>query len=218
MGEPTPQPPIPSSSASTSADNAPATPSPATAASGDPALPPKGDWIQTFSGRHISPFHLTGEEIVIEDIAHALSHLCRFGGHAQRFYSVAQHSLVVSLCCPAEHALWGLLHDAAEAYLSDIPRPIKRHLPMYRETEDRLLRTIAERFALSWPMPGIVKEVDTAALGTEAQHLMGNIDDWADLRNVQPLVPAERLVPILDWTPAHAKQHFLDRFAALTSM
>jgi uncharacterized protein len=97
-----------------------------------------GDWIQTYTGKQFWPLSPLPEDIVIEDIAHALSMQCRFGGHVRTFYSVAQHSVHVSLLVEPQYALWGLLHDAAEAYLVDLPRPIKKFSEMgllYQEIE-----------------------------------------------------------------------------------
>lgn len=85
-------------------------------------------WIQTFSGRQFFPLEPRVEDVCIEDIAHGLSNLCRYAGHCECFYSVAQHCLLVSRVVPREHALRGLLHDASEAYLIDVPRPIKHSI------------------------------------------------------------------------------------------
>jgi hypothetical protein len=85
----------------------------------------KGDWMQTYTGRQFWPIDPRADEIDIVDIAHALSQQCRFAGHCKSFYSVATHSWHTSNVCNSENALWGLLHDAAEAYLVDLPTPIK---------------------------------------------------------------------------------------------
>ena len=82
----------------------------------------KGDWMQTHSGIQFWPLDPRPEDILIEDIAHALSNQCRFAGHCCFHYSVAQHSVLVSENVPAQDAMWGLLHDAGEAYLVDLPR------------------------------------------------------------------------------------------------
>src|SRR4051812_30250690 len=82
-----------------------------------------GNWMQTFTGRQFWPVDPRADEIAIEDIARALAMTCRFGGHVRFHYSVAQHSFLVSLVCSPEHALWGLLHDASEAYLGDVVWP-----------------------------------------------------------------------------------------------
>src|SRR4051812_6540197 len=91
-----------------------------------PAKQQKGDWMQTISGKAFFPLDPRPADVDIQDIAHALAFQCRFGGHVKEFYSVAEHSVRVSLICAHEDAKWGLLHDATEAYLSDIVRPVKR--------------------------------------------------------------------------------------------
>ena len=176
-----------------------------------------GDWIQTYTGRHVDPFALTPDVVAIEDIAHALAQTARFGGHARQLYTVGQHSLLVSAVCPAEHALWGLLHDAAEAYLGDIPRPIKRHLAGYAEAEAAALRVIAQRFGLSWPMPAIVKALDTSALRVEADRLMGATHDWRDLAGTTPPIDPAALDSLLDLPSPQVEQLFVERYTQLTA-
>jgi hypothetical protein len=99
-----------------------------------------------------------------------LAHQCRFGGHASKLYSVAEHSVHVSQLCQAEHALWGLLHDASEAYLIDLPRPLKLlpEFAAYREAERRLQRAVAVRFGLPPDQPASVTEADDTMLWIEA--------------------------------------------------
>lgn len=131
--------------------------------------------MQTYTGRQFWPLDPRPDEVDIADIVHSLSNQCRFAGHCESFYSVAQHSMIVADLVPDGDRRWALLHDAAEAYLVDLPRPIKRGSAMgeeYSRVEDRLLRVIAERFDLSWPMPESVKHADEVALATEARDLM----------------------------------------------
>lgn len=111
------------------------------------------NYITTFSKRRFSPLSPKTEDIDITDIAHALSYLCRANGHFDRFYSVAQHSLncareAVSRGFDSKTALLLLLHDASEAYISDITRPVKLGLPEYRLIEERLQKTIYKSFKL----------------------------------------------------------------------
>jgi hypothetical protein len=131
--------------------------------------------IRTVSGIYINVFKPTMDMICIEDIAHALSYQCRFGGHLPRFYSVAQHSLN---CCylidDNKLKLAALLHDASEAYLLDIPSPIKQGLSNYKEIEDRLMNLIAEKFGFEYPLHPEVKKVDAIMLQKEWDCLMLN--------------------------------------------
>ena len=126
--------------------------------------------ITTHSGVSFQVFNPTPEMVNIEDIAWSLSHLCRFNGHSKRFYSVAEHCVRGSLYCSIENALWFLLHDAAEAYVGDIMKPLKTNV--HRKVEDRVLRVIADKYGLIWPMPAEIHEVDQRVLVTEAQELM----------------------------------------------
>src|SRR5690349_636686 len=114
----------------------------------------RGSWMQTFTGRQFYPLDPRLDEIDPLDIAHALSMICRYGGHTKHFYSVAEHCLLMSHAVAPEYALWALLHDATEAYVGDMVRPLKHHMPDYRQIEDNLMEVIAERFGLSgWTMP-----------------------------------------------------------------
>jgi hypothetical protein len=146
----------------------------------------------------------------IEDIAHALSHLCRFTGHTGVFYSVAQHSVHVSHLVPAEHALAGLLHDAAEAFVGDVAKPLKDLLPDYRAIEDRIEAAVLARFGLSLPLPPCVKDADITMLVTEQRQLMRNSEDWDYNRGRQP---ADLRLPY--WPPKLAREAFLRRFHEL---
>ena len=112
----------------------------------------KNGVIETFTGALFDPFNPDSELIRIEDIAHALSNLCRFAGHSTQFYSVAQHSINCYKLVPREHALSALLHDATEAYMVDMPTPIKNRLPKYMEKEDALMEVIYKKFNLEYPM------------------------------------------------------------------
>lgn len=133
--------------------------------------------IRTYSGIEFQPFDPTPESIDIEDIAHSLGNLCRFGGHSNEFYSVAQHSVLVSRMCSRENALWGLLHDAAEAYFNDIPSPVKKKLVDIKKLEENLLIAIAKKFDLKYPMPKEIKKNDIAIFELEWRYLMEKVKD-----------------------------------------
>lgn len=130
------------------------------------------DCIRTFTGLYMNVFEPTIDMVCIEDIAHALSNQCRFGGHIPQFYSVAQHSILACKTAPNAHKRAALLHDASEAYLLDIPRPIKNRLANYKEIEDKLMRLLAEIFGFEYPLHKTVKEVDEYLLSLEWNALM----------------------------------------------
>lgn len=163
-------------------------------------------WIQTYTGRKFYPLEAQEGDLDLIDIAHSLSLLCRFNGHSRVFYSVAEHSVRVSWALPDALSLWGLLHDAAEAYLSDLPRPIKAEMPFFVDSEQRLMRLIARHFGLEWPMPAEVALADTRLLVTEARDLMAPAPEPWNL-GVPPL---EQIIE--PWNPAEAEQAYLDRF------
>lgn len=125
------------------------------------------DCIRTFTGKYVNVFDVDADTIVIEDICHALSMQCRFGGHLTNFYSVGQHSVEASYLLPLEYKLDGLLHDASEAYLLDIPRPIKEKLSNYKEIEKGLMEIIADKFGFEYPLNGAVKRIDEFLLNSE---------------------------------------------------
>ena len=123
--------------------------------------------LVTYTGKVIDPRNPKPEDISIFDIAHALSKICRFAGNTPTFYSVAIHSMRVSMMVEKEHRLAALLHDATEAYLGDVPKPIKDLLPEYKELEDRYYAVIAARFNLPKDLPPEVKMADYEMLQYE---------------------------------------------------
>lgn len=169
-----------------------------------------GDWMQTATGRAFWPIDPRAEDIDIEDVAHALAHLCRYGGHCLRFYSVAEHSVLLAASVPPEDALWALLHDASEAYIVDVPRPLKPYLSDYQDAERRVMTAVCERFGLPEPWPDTVKEADRAILTDEMQQNMAAPPmPWSTAGT--PLG-----VTLQFWSPPEAKLVFLDVFARLT--
>lgn len=152
------------------------------------------DCIRTVSGKYVNVFDPDPETICIEDIAHALSQQCRFGGHLPQFYSVAQHCI---FCCDMgeEDKLELLMHDSSEGYLLDIPRPIKLKLANYKEIEDSLMKVIAKKFGFNWPVSEEVKKIDEKLLRIEWNALM-----------------LERKNNIEVYSPAKAKTFFMERF------
>lgn len=125
------------------------------------------DCIRTQSGIYVNVFNPTVDMINIEDIAHALSNLCRFGGHTRKFYSVAQHSILCSLYVHDAYKREALLHDAAEAYLVDLPSPIKRKMYDYQKIEKNLHEIIAQKFGLPYKISNDVYKADEIVLHLE---------------------------------------------------
>ena len=159
------------------------------------------------------PLDPRAEELDIDDIAHALSNMCRFTGHVSEFYSVAQHSMEVANILPEELKLTGLLHDASEAYLVDISRPVKRdsRFSFYREAEAVLEKCIAEKFGLTWPWAEEVKRADNVLLLTEKRDLMGREPKpWQD--TAKPL--DKTIIPL---PPKEAERLFLEYYDLLRS-
>jgi hypothetical protein len=160
----------------------------------------RGDWMQTFTGRAFYPMAPHVEDVDPVDIAHALSLICRYGGHSRAFFSVA------------EHALWALLHDATEAYVGDMVRPLKQSMPAYREAEDRLMLVICDRFGIGYDCPAEVKAADNRILHDERATLMtASPLPWRSLDDISPLG-----VLVEGWAPACAEERYLSRLSELT--
>ena len=170
----------------------------------DQASNPDDGAIRTYSGLRFKPLDPDPALIRIEDIAHSLAHQCRFGGHSRVFYSVAQHSVRVSEICATEDALWGLLHDASEAYLVDVPAPLKQlpEFAAYRRAEQRLQAIIFERFGLPAQQPKSVAAADLQLLMIEMRELFG-------------VEPGESISETECWSPIVAEERFLERFRQL---
>lgn len=172
-----------------------------------------GDWILTYTGKKFWPLDPRVAEICIEDIAHALANTCRFGGHCKAFYSVAQHSLLVSRFC-TEAPLQGLMHDAAEAYIGDMVRPLKQDMPDFRRVEESIWRAICGKFDLEPRLHAEVKEMDNVALVTERRDLLSAAADrWALEEHYKPVFGS--IHPMI---PYAAELAFLVRFKELTNL
>jgi uncharacterized protein len=170
----------------------------------------RGDWIQTAMGRQFWPMDPRPNEVFIDDIAHALSLLCRFGGHCRRFYSVAEHSVLLSRAAPLPYKKWALLHDASEAYVVDVPSPIKPALAGYKAIERQVMRAIEVRFDLHLGAPDIIKQLDRAILMDEQRQNMAPAPvTWSN--SVEPLG-----VVLQFWNPDRARAEFLREFEALS--
>lgn len=156
--------------------------------------------IRTFSGLYVNVFEPSPEMFKIEDIAHALSHQPRFSGHLRDFYTVAQHSIHCSKKVGAPWAFDALMHDCSEAYLLDMPSPIKARMPEYKAVEDNLMKMLAEVFGFRYPLPPEVKAIDREMLQLEWDHFMlGNRIDQ----------------PLPCYTPKMAKETFISMYRKL---
>lgn len=174
-------------------------------------------WFTTASGRRFFVIDPDRESIVIDDIAHALAHVCRYGGHCRQFYSVAQHSVHVSKLVPRHLALHGLMHDASEAYLGDVVRPLKAQLPEYKRIEHQLEQLISERFGIR-PLGAdevkILKAADLVALQTERRDLLPPTPhEWSEDR-AGIVADPDPIFVLASW---RARDTFLARYRDLTT-
>ncbi len=175
----------------------------------------RGNWMQTYSGKAMFPMDPRPEEIDIDDIIHALSLQCRYNGMCEQFYSISQHSVhcashVLFMHGDATQAKCALFHDAAEAYVGDVVRPVKQHLSNFKEIEDRVLEVIFKKFDLPWPMTAAVKEADEVLLATEARDLMKKPPMAWTLSHAP--IPTR----IYTWSPAFSESSFRFMFETLS--
>ena len=183
----------------------------------------KGNWFQTYTGIKFYPFDFAEDDIDINDIAHALSNICRYNGHSKRFYSVAEHSLYVSDYCfdhfSTTSALYGLLHDASEAYICDLVRPLKyeHEFIFYRDLEAKLQKAIYAKFGLDDSFTELthrVKFADDIMLITEAQILMYDVSEWDQGGLIKPIVGFQFNEDYI----TNAEAEFKRKFYALISL
>lgn len=168
-------------------------------------------WMQTFTGKAFYPLAPTVEDIDIRDIAHALSMICRYGGHSTRFYSVAEHCVLLSHTVAPQNALWALLHDATEAYVGDMIYPLKEEMPYFKSAERNLMTVICQKFGLSPIQPEEVTEHDRRIVLDERDALMvGPPQEWMYLRGARHLN-----VQVEGWYPPLAEHNYLARFNQL---
>ena len=177
-----------------------------------------GTSIQTYTGREFFPLDPQPEHIDSLDIAHALSLKCRYTGHCAWFYSVAQHSVVLcdyvrEIGLSTLDQQWALMHDASEAYLPDVARPIKDDLPGFRAIEDRVMSAVAERYQLPLPMPVAIHKLDRLAYWRERLTLMKDVDWFRGHPQFMPVSEkVQALMPLPQWTWERARQEWWDRF------
>lgn len=180
--------------------------------------------IQTGKGNAFDPASGKINEIDILDVAHALSNICRYGGHCKKFYSVAEHSVLVYKIVREFYpddldSQWAaLLHDATEAYVGDVPTPLKVQLPKYEDIEAALWLKIARQFKVrnTKTVSTRVKMGDIMALATEAPKLFRDVSHWAALRGVDP--QTKLLSKSFPMAPGDAKKYFLSEYRKLKKL
>lgn len=166
-------------------------------------------YVSTYLGNRFYPLEPRIADVAIEDIAHGLAYQCRFNGQTSAFYSVAQHSLIVASLVPDELKLAALLHDAAEAYIGDMVKPLKVLLPAFSDIEDNVTRIIGENFGVDLNHNPVIKRADLIALATEKRDLMPySAEPWSYLQDIEAC--HEIIRPM---APEDAKQDFLLSFA-----
>ena len=176
-------------------------------------------YIQTFSGTKFYSLKPRAQDVLLIDIAHALGNKCRYAGHCKDFYSVAQHSVLVSRIVPLEFKLWGLLHDAGEAYFADIPNPIKREYLLFSEIEGPIMDAVIEQFGLTRPgtgeeMPKAVKHADKVLLATESRDMLNVLwDNWES--DYGHLALPEKIIAV---GPREAKAMFLEEYDSILKL
>lgn len=180
-------------------------------------MTPDAIYVSTYLGNRFYPLAPRIDDVAIEDIAHGLAFQCRFNGQTQHFYSVAQHSLMVAGLVPRRLALAALLHDAAEAYLGDMVKPLKALFPDFPRIETEVMAIIGHRFGIAEPADFTdrqIKRADLIALATEKRDLMPRSSEaWESLAGIAPL--PTRIEPL---SPAAAKQRFLAEFDRLSGL
>lgn len=167
-------------------------------------------WVQTYTGKAFWPLEPRVEDVDIHDIARALSQKCRYNGHTTRFYSVAEHSVLLSSCFAGfTQRRQALLHDAAEAYLPDVARPIKAKLIGFAEIEERVEKVIFEAFDVPWPVHPDVKTYDARIVSDERLKVMAPCElPWT---GYAPL----GIEAAMGFEPRYAEDIFLTRFREL---
>jgi 5'-nucleotidase len=181
------------------------------------APPAPGPYLQTVSGRWVNPFDPDPEQLDAGDIARALANQCRFGGHCRPFYSVAQHSVIVSQLVEerggdAEDVFAALMHDATEAYLGDMPHPLKHRSPLgaaFKAAEEQLEAALRAHFRIKADVPEI-KRADRALLAAERRAFSAEAWHWPELAGVEPVE-----LELTAWAPDEAARAFAARYAEL---
>jgi hypothetical protein len=171
----------------------------------------RGPTITLRSGAEFDLLDPWGSDFTLHDVAHGLAHICRYAGQCSGFYSVAEHSILVSEVA-AGCEMQALMHDAAEAFLGDVTRPLKQLLPEYKKIEANVEAAIFARFGIEQSARSAVKAADLRVLAAEQQQIMpAGTDAWAARSGVYPAPVKVRFLP-----PETACERFLWRYKSLS--
>lgn len=175
------------------------------------------DGIRLLSGNLFNYNDPDSAFVTIDDIAGALSKVCRFAGHLPYFYSVAQHSVNASYIVAPEFAFDALMHDTAEAFTNDIPTPLKMAVPMFKELEVKIETAMSKKFDFTYPMSKEIKVADLQMLMLEKIHIKRDASTWQILDGIE----IDSVLPLVDlnsWTPRRAETEFLKRYYELSDL
>jgi hypothetical protein len=172
------------------------------------------DGIRLLSGALFDYNRPADTDVKIEDIAAALSKVCRFSGHIHQFYSVAQHAINTSRIVPPEYAFDALMHDTAEAFTNDLPTPLKYAVPIFKELEVKIESAMSVKFGFAYPLPDAVRLADSQMLSIEKVRLKRDYSHWSVLEGIETS-HIEHLVNLTPMTPKRAERLFLERFEEL---
>lgn len=173
-------------------------------------------WIGLLSGAQFNYNRPEESDVTLDDLASALSNICRFSGHLPCFYSVAQHLVNTSRIVRPEVAFDALMHDTSEAFTNDLPTPLKWAFPVFKELEIKIEAAMAEKFGFNYPYPSEVKQADIEMLILEKLYVKKDNRVWPNYEDiiVDHLVDKVDLKP---WQPQRAKREFLERYEELTN-
>lgn len=173
------------------------------------------NWIGLLSGAKMNYDNPEASDATIDDLASALSNICRFSGHLPCLYSVAQHLVNTSRIVPAEFAFDALMHDTAEAFTNDLPTPLKWTLPIFKELEDKIESAMAKKFGFNFPYDPVVKLADTQMLLLEKKYVKKDTQVWPMFEGIE-FEHQKSKVDLRPWNPRRAKEEFLWRYGELT--
>lgn len=171
-------------------------------------------WIGLLSGAQFNYNKPEESDVTLDDLASALSNICRFSGHLPAFYSVAQHLVNTSRIVRPEFAFDALMHDTAEAFTNDLPTPLKWALPIFKELEVKIESAMAQKFGFNYPYPPEVKTADTEMLLLEKKYVKLDDREWPAYAGIK-FEHQRDLVDLKPWQPCRAKREFLERYEEL---